>query len=411
MSVLEELAKEYAWPNFGHVAEVKSLLWHLPLRDSIDHSGPSLDILEDVIASTTRMCSDACTVIPPDFMTYEHYRRVVEDLEWDSSPGFPYIYSHPHNRSFFSVVDGVPDPARVEAVWALVQQRLEARDSDPIRLFIKPEPHSLKKIQEERYRLISSISVVDQIIDQMIFGFQNEAFLSNNHYTPVRVGWGWMKGGWRSVRRQGMMACDKSGWDWTVSAWLVELELQVRKRLLVGDVDRWLDLAQYRYHELFVKNEFMTSGGLVFRVNKPGLMKSGCVNTIVSNSIMQVLLHARVSLELGQKTKGIWAMGDDTLQPMVEDQERYVRQLSRYCKVKQVSNRSEFAGFYWDDDGSIEPLYPAKHAYNILHVKEKDLSVFSLSYNLLYWRSKFLPLIRGLMPVPDIGFDRVWDGE
>lgn len=407
---LRTLSEEYGWPKFGHVAEIKSLLQHLPVRDNICKDPPNPLVRSGVINETVKLMSDAATFVPDDFMSFDHYLRVLVGMEWDSSPGFPYLYEHPHNRSFFGVVDGIPRVERVLYVWKIIQQRLLDRDSDPIRLFIKPEPHTKKKLKAEKYRLISSVSVVDQIIDQMIFGFQNEAFLKNNHYTPVRVGWGWIKGGWRSVQRAGMIACDKSSWDWSVSSWLVDIELEVRSRLLLGEQQYWRELAEFRYHELFVKNEFMTSGGVVFRVKEPGLMKSGCVNTIVSNSIMQVVLHARVSLELGERVYGIWAMGDDTIQIMPPFLEEYAKLMSRYCILKQVSADSEFAGFRWDG-GFIEPLYPGKHAYNILHVAEKDLENFSLSYNLLYWRSRFRPYIRRIMPVPDIGFDQIWDGE
>lgn len=411
VSYLEELSKDYGWPRFGHVAEIESLSWHLPLRDGLDSKGPEPQHYGEIVSETTKQLVDAVSFIPDHFMSRAHFEEVVEQLDWNSSPGYPYFYEAPNNRSFFKVVDGIPDQARLDYVWTLVQGRLVDRDSDPIRLFIKPEPHKKQKLLQKRYRLISSVSVVDQIIDQMIFGFQNQAFLDNHHYTPVRVGWSWFKGGWRSVARSGVMACDKTGWDWTVFAWLAEMELEVRKRLVFGKhKESWIDLATWRYFELFVKNEFITSGGLVFRVKTPGLMKSGCVNTIVSNSIMQILLHVRVSVELGQRIYPIWAMGDDTLQTVMPYVDEYLDRLKKYCLLKQAVANSEFAGFQWDGR-NVEPLYTAKHAYQILHVEEKNKAVFSLSYNLLYWRSSFSAYIQRLMPVPDIGFDLIWDGE
>jgi len=367
--------------------------------------------VESVVEESTKLVSTALTVLPDDFMTFSHYSRVVDNLDMNSSPGFPYLYEYTTNRELFGAVEGVVDEERKQAVWRLVLQRLETRDSDPIRLFIKPEPHKKKKIQEGRLRLISSVSVIDQILDQMIFGEQNQNFLKTYHYTPVKVGWSWILGGWREVPRSGMLACDKSSWDWTVSPWLLDLEFRVRTNLIVSrSKDYWIELARWRYKCLFVKNEFVTSGGLVFRVKKPGLMKSGCVNTIVSNSLMQVILHVRISTELGQKTHNIWAMGDDTLQADMPWSEGYIMRLRRYCILKESEKVSEFAGFRWN--GSyIEPCYRGKHAYNILHVKPRDFDVFALSYNLLYWRSDFLPEIQRLFPVPDIGFSRIWDGE
>lgn len=411
VSKLEALASDYDWPSFGHVAEIQSLQYHLALRDGLDKTDMPPDIFADVVQSTVDSCSSAATIVPTDFLEFSHYLRVLAGVDWNSSPGFPYFYEHTNNKGFFKVKDGVPSFERVMYVWGLIQERLEDSSSDPIRLFIKPEPHKKKKIAEKRFRLISSVSIVDQLLDQMVFGFQNTAFLDYNHFTPVRVGWGWLKGGWQSVPRAGMVACDKSGWDWTVTSWLLRAEFEVRRRLLVGgDVESWTKIAQTRYHNLFVKNEFVTSGGVVFSLKEPGVMKSGCVNTIVSNSIMQTILHYRVSRELGVPSYGLWAMGDDTLQPNTPWMEDYCKTLSKYCILKQVSAESEFAGMKWDN-GFVEPLYKGKHAYNILRVKDKDINVFALSYNLLYWRSADKDFIRGLMPVPDIGFDRIWDGE
>lgn len=411
VSELERLASDYDWPSFGHVAEIQSLKYHLALRDGLDKTEMDPGVGPTVIRQTVEQCSAAATRVPIDFLEFSHYVRVLAGVDWNSSPGFPYFYEHTNNKGFFGVKEGKPNFDRVMYVWDLIQERLEKRDSDPIRLFIKPEPHKKKKIADKRFRLISSVSIIDQLIDQMVFGFQNEQFLENNHYTPVRVGWGWMKGGWRSVPRAGMVACDKSGWDWTVTPWLLNAEFEVRRRLLLGgDIDKWVEVAQYRYHCLFISNEFVTSGGVVFSLKDPGVMKSGCVNTIVSNSIMQTILHHRVSVELGVRSYGLWAMGDDTLQPNTPFMEEYCRALSKYCILKQVSSESEFAGMKWKGR-FIEPLYTGKHAYNILRVKDKDIDVFSLSYNLLYWRSANKNLIRGLMPVPDIGFDAIWDGE
>lgn len=411
VSEFEELAKDYGWPKFGHTAEIKSLTQHLPLRDKIRGQEPDSFMSTEIVENVVKIVSPALTVLPRDFMTRDHFDRVIEELDFDSSPGFPYLYEHTNNRSFFGVKEGKIDEARREAVYEMVLRRLEERDSDPIRLFIKPEPHKKGKLEAGKYRLISSVSVIDQIIDQMVFGDQNENFLNSYHFHPVKVGWGWMKGGWREVPRSGMMACDKSSWDWTVFAWLIELELRVRTALIVSEKkEQWLDLARWRYKKLFFDNVFVTSGGLVFRVKQPGLMKSGCVNTIVSNSLMQLVLHVRVSMELGKPIQSLWAMGDDTIQVAVAWSEDYVNRLGMYCILKETNRCSEFAGFRWSGK-YVEPLYRGKHAYQILHVKQKDFEVFALSYNLLYWRSEFRGKIQELFPVPDIGFDRIWDGE
>lgn len=113
-------------------------------------------------------------------MTESHFRRVAYEIEWT---GYPYCLQHPTNRAFLQVKDGIPSDSALNFLWTLVRIRLSERDSDLIRLFIKPEPHKLSKLESQ------SISVVDQIIDQMIFGSCNDRMIDNCQDIPSKAGW------------------------------------------------------------------------------------------------------------------------------------------------------------------------------------------------------------------------------
>lgn len=354
--------------------------------------------------------------IPDDFLSYEHYERVVRELDWNSSPGYPYLLSTSTNRAFFGVDEkGEPSEVRKQAVWELVLSRLLDRTVDPIRLFVKPEPHKNSKLEEGRYRLISSVSVVDQIIDTMLFGSMNETMVKNVVYLPSKFGWSPYVGGWRLMPRGGQLALDKSSWDWTVHGWYCELVLEIRKRLCANLTPEWVELATWRYRELFGQPWFITSGGQLLQQREPGVMKSGCVNTISDNSIMQVVLHARVCAEIGVRPGPIMSMGDDTLQEPVENQELYEQRLKDYCIVKESHRRVEFAGHIFSGM-KVEPAYWAKHCFQMLHADPAIVADLGISYSLLYHRSRKKSIVQhvlrelGAELPPDEMLDVIFDG-
>nr|UGO57121.1 MAG: hypothetical protein 2 [Riboviria sp.] len=334
--------------------------------------------------------------IPEDFMQRSHFERAVMTLDWTSSPGYPYMLRATNNRQFFRVDDqGRPHPEKLDLVWAMVQAKIRERSSDPIRLFVKPEAHTAKKLQSERYRLISSVSVVDQIIDHMLFDDLNNKMIQEWIHIPNKPGWSPFTGGWRFMPTETWMATDASAWDWTVQPWLLELVLEFRSRLCDNLSQQWLELARWRYGELFKNPLFVTSGGQLLRQLNPGVMKSGCVNTISDNSLMQVILHARVCAELGLDFTYLFTMGDDRLQQPVQRLPEYLDLTSQFCILKSVEQVNEFSGFRFKGR-RVEPVHKGKHAFNILHMDPKVQQEFGNSYVLNYHRSEFRDFMEDL---------------
>lgn len=374
----------------------------------------SPDIRAKVLQRVENDLSKARWSIPDDFLEFSHYCRVVEELDWTSSPGYPYLSQATNNGIFFNVKDGIPDPARVCYVWDLVCQQLYHARSDPIRLFVKPEPLNKKKLESNRFRLISSVSIVDQIIDHMIFGEFNKKLIEKCHETPVKTGWTPLLGGWKEIPVSGIVSTDKSSWDWTVLSWLIESELEIRKRLCLNLTDEWERLAAFRYRHLFYDCTFITSGGLLLKQKIKGIMKSGSVNTIASNSIMQLILHRRVAAELDLEPGFIWAMGDDVLEE--DNIPEYFDRLSRYCIIKEISRHVEFAGYRFNKY-NVEPLYFGKHAFALLNQKVKYIEETADAYALLYHRSRrghmIKEILKDLKPnlVSNEFLDDIWDCE
>lgn len=330
--------------------------------------------------------------IPEDFLKKTHFERVVRKLDWTSSPGYPYLTIHPTNSQFFGVVDGVPSQVRVDAIWDLVCEQIANDRVDPIRLFVKPEPHKVAKIEAGRFRLISSVSVVDQIIDHMLHDDYDEKLAENWPHHPPKVGWTPFIGGWRAFPRyKRPLALDKKAWDWTVRPWLLWLSLEHRKRRCENLSEDWVQLAERRWKHLYGEPVFVTSGGMLLKQLTPGVRKSGCVTTLTDNSLEQDILHRRVSLELVRqghvRPPPLWGcMGDDTFQEAPDDVDAYVNLTAQFCIVKQAVLQPEFCGFRFNRE-RVEPMYKGKHAFNLMHVDPKVQADVARSYALLYHRS------------------------
>lgn len=305
----------------------------------------------------------------------------------------------------------------VDYLWEIVNVRIANKsEADPIRIFVKPEPHKLKKLEQSRYRLISSVSVVDQIIDHMLFDDMNLTMIDNYPSLPSKVGWSVVKGGWRMIPKVVWMATDKSSWDWTVQPWLLELTLQLRKLLCQGSAhyQQWCDLADYRYQQLYQNPLFILSNGILLRQRRSGIQKSGCVNTIADNSLMQWLLHARICLEMKLPVAPMMATGDDVLQQPFPEFDAYLERMSQFCNIKEAVLMNEFAGMRFGK--TIEPSYFGKHAFNLLHLDPEVAADVALSYPILYHRSYKRDWIRklftqmGLEIFPLKVVDIIYDG-
>lgn len=392
------------------------MAYHCKLREGLrdDHPAPGL---RTRILSTARSAYESAEwYLPDDFLQFSHFERVLAKLDWTSSPGYPYMRRATNNRQLFKVADdGTIDQDRKLWMWDIVSQRIKNRTSDPIRLFIKPEPLKKKKLEQHRYRLISSVSVADQIIDHMLFGDMNDKLIESWPMIPSKPGWSHLIGGWRHVPVEQWVAADKSGWDWTMMLWLIDLVLSLRASLCKNLTPEWLDLARWRYIELFVAPLFIASNGMLLRQKRPGVMKSGCVNTISDNSMMQYLLHLRVCFELGIEPEELWSMGDDTLQKKMQRIKEYFEKLAQYCKLKQWAITNEFAGFRFQGR-SVEPLYRGKHAYTLLHMDPAIKDDLADAYMLQYHRSKHRSYLANMFTEmgcklrSDVEYDLIFDG-
>lgn len=351
---------------------------------------PRDDVMTKALIWTQNKLRTSISLPPMDVLSFDNFLRALGRVDLRASPGIPLCYSHPTNGSFLTDGEGNFIRQRVEMLWMMVCQ--VAEDSpNPIRIFIKLEPHKRAKLLERRYRLISSVALPDQVLDHMIFDAQNDSEVENVHTLPVLVGWAPSNGGWKLIFNHGV-GLDRRAWDWTVPSWLINLDKRLRISLAVVHSPQWAELVAMRYRHLFDEPVFQLSDGLRFKQAVGGIMKSGSVLTISSNSHMQLLLHAVCSYEVGEDpNQDFLACGDDTIQAVASQQ--YVSALRKYADVKDPTP-AEFCSMDYSKVGAIEPTNLGKHLFRLSRIADEDLSVALQSYQYTYARSKYLPFFR-----------------
>lgn len=385
----------YRIPTRGADAEECSFRLHLEKYTNCDfHStDPDEPAMNFALLWTINRMKPAVTTLPPDFLEESHFLRVLNELDMKSSPGVPLCHTYPTNGDFLKPDGLFIDEGRADYLWCLVKAWFDGAPAGPLRVFVKREPHTKDKIREGRLRLIMAVPLVEQVVDQLLFGTQNAKEVELFDRIPCAPGWGITYGGWRSVDST-WFGLDRKAWDYSVPFWLLRLELKLRHNLCLNLTEEWRDATTRRYHELYRFAVFQLSSGARYKQSSPGIVKSGAVNTISTNTHCQLLLHAYAGYLSGLDLNGDFlAMGDDTCQDVISDS--YIEELNKIVRVKEPV-QGEFCSMKFFKGGRVEPLNLGKHLLNLKYQKSEFLYSTLVSLQIIYGRSSKLPLIRSL---------------
>lgn len=159
------------------------------------------------------------------------------------------------------------------------------------------------------------MSLIDEIIDRLLFEDQNEIEIENWYTCPSKPGIGFTDEQILVVHSEVMDALSKgpvaegdvSSWDWTVQHWELEAEAEMRIKLMHADPAGPLARV-IRNRMICVSNSiFVLSNGVMYAQETPGIMLSGWYCTGSSNSRIGRLLATLAQCD--------WSihMGDDFL--------------------------------------------------------------------------------------------------
>jgi hypothetical protein len=376
------------WPRRDAAAELKSLLFQAN-RFRIGEKPSD----EKVVEVTKRMLEEYPKVKPIPVFTqvggvfglsraaFEiFYPSVLLDVKKDASPGMPFMGLGCLDNA--AVLSRYPDQLK-EAVWERLEvlsfgdvermnavQIVQSGAADPVRIFVKNEPHPELKIQQGRMRLISSVSLIDQIVERFLLSNQNKAEIDSWGVIPSKPGMGLHDEGlqtlWEGVRTWGdTYEADISGWDFGLQSWEMLWEADVRAGLanMVGTL----------YHKALrarawaeANSLFMLSNGTLIAQTIAGKRCSGSYNTSAGNSRIRVMLGYLVG------APHIMAMGDDSVEVGTPGAREQYEKLGHIVKMFNKScNGFEFCSTkIYEKDGKIigEPVNWSRTFYRLLHV-------------------------------------------
>nr|WPR18152.1 MAG: protease polymerase P70 [Chemarfal virus 148] len=331
------------------------------------------------------------TAVPDEFrgrevkISRQRIRDMFVDMNMDAVSGYPY--------SLRWSLKGDMVEEDTELLVDLVLQRLHALDTfdpddfdfhsnidlvernlmDPISIFVKGEEHTLKKIEERRMRLIMNCSIVDEVVERLLFGCQD---LKDkiNCYDPCGSagGWDWSTDEaaqrcYQSLRPwlDDAATNDASGWDWSLNKFLFEDELQVRKCLnKATEQSAWWRIAR-NYVNCITRSVYVLSDGTMLVTQYDGIQKSGRYTTTSSNGRMRNLVACMMGCKMSKSS------GDDNLssyhEDAVEKAKRFGIRLTDYRKVDPRQG-FEFCSQIFTPEKAI-PLGCAKALRNLLGKK------------------------------------------
>lgn len=291
---------------------------------------------------------------------------------------------------------------------------------DPIKVFIKDEPHKLTKIQQRRMRVIWCLSLVDQVVDRMLFIPWLDAELQNVDKVTSKAGWSPLPCGFRDLIRRfpEAIAVDKTAWDWTMPDWCVRMYFRVKCHQMNVRNPLYMGVCRLRFEQVLGSLcRVRMPDGLNLRQKGLGIMKSGWLMTLSMNSAAQMFQHSLAMIRLTQECRyedlpnlGIWAMGDDVIMdvpPPYYDINDFCYYYNVYlettgCVVKHVYANREFSGFMFLSMNNVTPLYGEKHKFLLKYLKPADEQDTLMSYALLYSKTpnSWFEAFHGFIEVP-----------
>jgi hypothetical protein len=391
-----EPLREWKWVSRNEKGVIASLEYQA--RRRVPGSVPATRVL----AQLTKEALQAYPHAPvPEWVSHVYdvkymykviLRVLVEQVNKRSGPGVPYHKSgYPQNGPLIEN----EFPWLTECVYERIMLLLKSSNSslnarelvqqhycDPVRLFVKDEPHNRKKRQQGRCRLIMSVSLVDQVIERMLFGNQNKMEIANYPLIPSKPGFGLSdevkkQEIFRDVSRQcsgdftTAAEADISGFDWSVKEW--ELMLDAKFRVLAAGqkfTDDFGKLVLNRVHCL-AHAILTTYEGKMYSCVIPGIQLSGSYNTSSTNSRIRWFIARCVGAK--------WAitMGDDAIEQWVSDAKAKYAALGHPLKnYDRCQSDARAAGFeFCSTKFTPTKCYPADGTKSLYRLIEKDLFI------------------------------------
>lgn len=291
---------------------------------------------------------------------------------------------------------GGDDGEHPEALSALGLVRYGLADF--VRVFIKNELHSSSKAAEGRWRIISSQSLVTQLVERLMCGAQNELEISMYEGLPSLPGMGLHDEGLevlasRILKLDDPTGSDIMGWDWCLSQELMDLDAKRRAILAraAEEFHMYPKLLRLLGYAVFV----LSDGALVAQIAR-GIMDSGSYLTSSTNSAIRALC----AMDDGVPVMSVnlpGAMGDDCFESgrgrsNAAICRSYLRLGMRVKCIQRLSTDGhvEFCSYAFDAGGGFTRVNWGKAVATFFYTWPRP-EVFDERFNTLKWDLRHAP--------------------
>lgn len=274
--------------------------------------------------------------------------------------------------------------------------------TDPVKVFVKDEPHSEKKMLSGKLRIIAAVSLKEQIKTKIIANAQNKAEIACWETCPSKPGLGLHDEGLRilaanarAILRHGQrISCtDISGWDWSMQYWELMLDAKIRNSLAGTSNDSVFGLFTRQHAHFVAASVFVTPDGSMYEQTILGGQLSGDQNTSPTNSRGRICasLFARILAKEPLLKEGLFdinAAGDDCFERAFPGLKEGLEVIGH--KVKDETYYDSVEGFEFcsqrfSEDGTARPADPSKTFYRFLSHKFTDTTLPELEAQLLWY--------------------------
>jgi len=309
----------------------------------------------------------------------------------DSTPGVPLnfyagkksFWMQQQRRLTLLVIDRLEIMLTFEYTGKTSQELMVAGFRDAVYTFIKDEPHKREKLDTNRLRIISGVSLVDNLVERVLFTKQNKLEIKLNAHLTFKPGMGLHDAGLQSLynwfvkceERFQLCSTDVSAWDWSLPEWLVLMERDYRKAVTTKN-GAYAHIVDAYYYGI-CRKVFQLPTGELFAQNIPGIQASGCYNTSSGNSHMRHMLATLVQLRLGvdaRVTGEGCQMGDDALERYLEGMGDAYQEFGFTVKGVTVMPEKQFSfcSTSWDNDWKGKPESWQKTLFRFLFKSPVD---------------------------------------
>lgn len=353
--------------------------------------------LEEIQASNSRILPQYIRHTLPDFLeTYDRDKwseaidKLKDEIKAEASPGVPHSDVAKRNDKLMASLGARFNEIvlnRIEKILSIPiqtlktmtrKERLDLNLMDPVRVFVKNEPHTLDKINTGRVRLIMSVSLTDKMIEMLLCRHLTKLEIQNWKRIPSKPGIGFTAEDNASVYEDvtqcglDMSYADIRGWDWGVKQWQI-VDCATATVALANNNSAVYEHLMIAKAYLESESIYQFSDGVMVQPTYKGIVNSGKFRTSRDNSFMRV----RIADLIGSRKT--LAAGDDSVENTVEDApNKYLRYGIRCKEYLPVRGSFEFCSHYYGPEGCWA-LNKEKMVMNLLHQEPEDFFEYRMS--------------------------------